>query len=108
MIKTLSDLERTENGYLCNPNDWDIAIAIALAKLDGIELSDDHFQCLNVLRDFYVQYQRSPATRIYIKQLKQVMGETRGNSLYFLSLFPKGLGQAAKIAGIPKPSQCLD
>ena len=39
-------IEVTEEGYLTNPDDWSKEVAIEIAKEDGIELSEKHFEVL--------------------------------------------------------------
>jgi tRNA 2-thiouridine synthesizing protein E len=44
----------TENGYLEDLNDWSEAVAEAMAKEDGIELTDKHWDVIKYLRDEHV------------------------------------------------------
>lgn len=97
-----------KDGYLTDLNDWNAAVADALALREGLELSAEHWEILHLLRDFYTQFQLSPATRPLIKYTAQHLGADKGNSLHLNRLF-KGTPAklAAKLAGLPKPTNCI-
>lgn len=99
----------TDNsGYLTKLDDWSPELAAEIARLDGIELSDAHWEIVWAVRDFYQEYKTSPAIRMLVKTLAQKFGEEKGNSRYLQRLFPEGPAkQATKIAGLPKPAKCL-
>ncbi|GAB2188916.1 TusE/DsrC/DsvC family sulfur relay protein [Sessilibacter sp. MAH2] len=97
-----------EIGFLANVNEWNHDIAKAFAELEGIELTDEHWEVLKVLRDFYEAYEISPAMRILVKEVKKQLGNDKGNSIYLLKLFPESPARrASRIAGLPKPTNCL-
>ncbi|MNN99777.1 Sulfurtransferase TusE [compost metagenome] len=63
---------------------------------------------INFVRDFYLQYKKSPAIRALTKAMKQEFGEEKANSRYLYRLFPEGPAkQATKLAGLPKPARCI-
>ena len=45
--------ETDEEGYLVDLSSWEKDLATAMAKEDNIELSDDHWDIINFLRDYY-------------------------------------------------------
>lgn len=97
-----------EYGYLKNLDDWSPELAEAIARKDGIELSEAHWEIVLFVREFYQEYKTSPAIRMLVKALAQKFGEEKGNSRYLQRLFPDGPAkQATKIAGLPKPAKCL-
>lgn len=97
-----------KEGYLKNMGDWSESLAIVIAKNDGVELSQEHWEIIHFVRDFYQEYKTSPAIRMLVKSLAQKFGEEKGNSRYLQRLFPDGPAkQATKIAGLPKPAKCL-
>lgn len=97
-----------KDGFLVNLEDWSDAVALALASQEGITLHDTHFEIIHALRDFYNEYQLSPAMRPLVKYISQTLGKDKGNSLYLLSLFPDSPAKlASKLAGLPKPDNCL-
>ncbi|WP_411565369.1 TusE/DsrC/DsvC family sulfur relay protein [Pseudomonas orientalis] len=101
-------LELDKDGYLVDLNAWSADVANALAAAESLELTPDHWEILELLRDFYAEYQLSPATRPLIKYTALKLGVEKGNSLHLNKLFngtPAKL--AAKLAGLPRPTNCL-
>ena len=101
-------IELDKDGYLADLNDWSPEVATALAMQNDIELTPDHWEILQLLRNFYQEFQLSPATRPLIKYTALKLGAEKGNSLHLNRLFngtPAKL--AAKLAGLPKPTNCL-
>lgn len=96
------------DGYLQSLDDWTPEVAQALAAAEGLDLTPDHWQIIELLRRFHAQYQLSPATRPLIKYVAQQLGADKGNSMHLNRLFngtPAKL--AAKLAGLPKPTNCI-
>ena len=101
-------LETDEEGYLANLNDWEKDVATVMAKEDDIDLSEDHWESINFLREYYEEYQIAPAVRVLTKAVGKKLGKDKGNSKYLYELFPYGPGkQACKFAGLPKPTGCV-
>ncbi|KVV05258.1 MULTISPECIES: TusE/DsrC/DsvC family sulfur relay protein [Pseudomonas] len=101
-------IELDKDGYLVDLNDWSEDVAHALAAQAGIELRPEHWEILTLLRSFYQEFELSPATRPLIKYTALKLGADKGNSLHLNRLFngtPAKL--AAKLAGLPKPTNCL-
>lgn len=97
-----------KEGYLKNLGDWDEAVAHALALHENIELTAAHWEIIQVLRDFHQRFEHSPPMRILVKSVKQALGEDKGNSIYLMQLFPDSPAKrAARIAGLPRPTNCL-
>lgn len=97
-----------QEGFLVDLNDWNEPVAEALANAEGITLQAEHWEILRVLREFYQEFQLSPATRPLIKYTALKLGPDKGNSMHLNRLF-KGTPAklAAKLAGLPKPSNCI-
>lgn len=97
-----------KEGFLVDLKDWSEPLAVELARLEGIELSPEHLEVILALRQFNQRYQLSPAMRPLVKYLGQELGPDKGNSIYLLKLFPGSPAKlASKIAGLPKPDNCL-
>lgn len=97
-----------EQGFLLDLNDWNRELAEQIAQSEGILLSSSHWEIIELLREFYQEYSVSPAMRILVKQTRLKLGDDKGNSHYLLSLFPGSPAKlASKIAGLPKPTNCL-
>jgi len=101
-------VEADEEGYLINLADWNRELAVLIAEDEEIEMSDDHWEVVDFLRQYYEDFQIAPAVRVLTKAIKKSMGPEKGNSAYLYELFPYGPGkQACKIAGLPKPTGCI-
>lgn len=101
-------LETDNSGYLLNSAQWNEDIARAIAQLENIELTEAHWEVIYFVRDFYQEYNTSPAIRMLVKAMAEKLGADKGNSRYLQRLFPEGPAkQATKLAGLPKPAKCL-
>ncbi|WP_249584559.1 TusE/DsrC/DsvC family sulfur relay protein [Pseudomonas viridiflava] len=101
-------LELDKDGFLKDLNDWSMDVAHALAGEEGLTLTAEHVEILELLRAFYAEFQLSPATRPLIKYTALKLGAEKGNSMHLNRLFngtPAKL--AAKLAGLPKPTNCI-
>jgi len=96
------DVELNEEGFLLDPSQWNEAMAVELAKREGIEeMNDQQWKVVRFMRAEYEAKGTGPTVR--------VLGKTSGVTIKELYLlFPKGPAKlAAKIAGIPKPRGCI-
>jgi len=110
MMLTFNDREfETDNdGYLKDSSQWSEGLAEVIAAQEGITLTADHWEVVRFVRDFYLEFNTSPAIRMLVKAMAKAFGEEKGNSRYLYRLFPKGPAkQATKIAGLPKPVKCI-
>lgn len=101
-------IELDKDGFLQDLSDWSLDVAHALSAEEGIVLSAEHLEILELLRGFYAEFQLSPATRPLIKYTALKLGAEKGNSMHLNRLFngtPAKL--AAKLAGLPKPTNCI-
>ncbi|MBJ8737810.1 sulfurtransferase TusE [Citrobacter amalonaticus] len=96
------------DGYLKDSAQWSESMAVVIAENEGIILSPEHWEVVRFVRDFYLEFNTSPAIRMLVKAMANKFGEEKGNSRYLYRLFPKGPAkQATKIAGLPKPVKCI-
>ncbi|MBT5263468.1 MAG: TusE/DsrC/DsvC family sulfur relay protein [Rhodospirillaceae bacterium] len=97
-----------EEGYLSDITVWNPELAALIAQDEDIEMTSDHWEVVNFLREYYEEYQIAPAIRVLTKAVKKTLGPDKGNSKYLYELFPYGPAkQACKIAGLPKPTGCV-
>ncbi|MDD3529691.1 MAG: TusE/DsrC/DsvC family sulfur relay protein [Gallionellaceae bacterium] len=102
------EFEVDEEGYLVNLADWDENIAGYLAQEEKVEMTENHWEVVNFLREYYSEYQIAPAIRVLTKAIAKKLGPDKGNNKYLYELFPYGPAkQACKIAGLPKPTGCI-
>ncbi|MFZ7202915.1 TusE/DsrC/DsvC family sulfur relay protein [Avibacterium avium] len=101
-------IETDNEGYLLDLMQWTPEVALAIAEKEGLSLTEAHWEVIHFVRDFYQEYNTSPAIRMLVKAMAQKLGEDKGNSRYLQRLFPEGPAkQATKLAGLPKPAKCL-
>ena len=95
-------------GYLLNLHDWSPTIAQQLAAQDNLTLTDEHWEIIQFVRDYYAEYQITPAMRTLTRRIGTALGRDKANSRYLYRLFPYGPAkQASRYAGLPKPTRCL-
>ncbi|RDE25317.1 TusE/DsrC/DsvC family sulfur relay protein [Motiliproteus coralliicola] len=101
-------IELDAEGFLRQLDDWSPEVAEQLAQNEGLELTQEHWEIIELLRAFYQEFELSPAMRILVKQVKNQLGTEKGNSMHLMRLFPGSPAKvASKIAGLPKPTNCL-
>lgn len=89
-----------KDGYLTDLSQWNKEIAMEIAKEEGVELTDKHFEVLAYLQD---QQRKEVALSIRSIGKSGVVDIKQ-----FYELFPKGpLKISSKMAGIPKPKSCI-
>ena len=94
--------EADEDGFLMDPEKWDIDWAHYVKDSEGIsELTDEHWKVIHYLQEYYKKNGIAPMVRIMTKvtgyKLKQIY-----------ELFPSGPGKGAcKMAGLAKPTGCV-
>lgn len=101
---------RNNEGFLENPNQWSPDVAEVIATESGIELTEAHWDIIYMLRTFYADHDMAPpAARFFVKAVKQAFGEEKGNSIYLMQLFPgtSAIKVSCRIAGLPRPTNCL-
>lgn len=105
----MADAQRNSEGFLENASDWTPDLAIEIAAESGIELNANHWEIISLLRSFYAEYDISPpSNRLFVKAVRERLGEDRGNSIYLMQLFPGTPAKTAcRIAGLPRPTNCL-
>ena len=100
--------ETDEEGYLVDLASWNEDVGNFIAKVENVEMSPQHWEVVNFLRDYYNEFQIAPAVRVLTKAIGKKLGADKGNSQYLYELFPYGPAkQACKIAGLPKPTGCV-
>jgi tRNA 2-thiouridine synthesizing protein E len=89
-----------EDGYLTDHSQWDKDIANKLAKEKGIDLTEKHWEVIDLLQNKYKN--EEPLSIRGLKKSGVV------NIKDFYELFPGGpLKVSTLIAGIPKPKSCM-
>lgn len=97
-----------KEGFLRDLTTWTPQAAQQIAADEGITLGPKHWEVIELLREYYQEFDASPAMRPLVKYCALKLGASSGNSLYLLALFPGSPAKiGSKIAGLPKPENCL-
>ena len=97
-----------KEGFLRALSDWSPEVAEQIASAEGIALGPQHREVLQLLREYYREFDSSPAMRPLVKYCALKLGADKGKSIYLLSLFPGSPAKlGSKIAGLPKPKGCI-
>lgn len=101
--------QRNNEGFLEDAHAWNEQVAETIAAEAGLSLNEKHWEILYFLRDFYKEHEMSPpSNRLFVKAVREALGEDRGNSIYLMQLFPGTPAKTAcRIAGLPRPTNCL-
>jgi tRNA 2-thiouridine synthesizing protein E len=95
-------------GFLRQLSDWNPQVADQIAAAEDLALTAAHWEVLNLLREYYQEYDSSPSMRPLVKYCALKLGPDKGKSIYLMSLFPGSPAKiGSKIAGLPKPDNCL-
>jgi TusE/DsrC/DsvC family sulfur relay protein len=96
------EVETDSEGYLRNLDDWSEDFVRAQAQAEGLELSDEHWQLIRFLREYYAEHGVQAQVRAMIRHFAQAWGPERGNNHYLHQIFPRGgpQKQGNRLAGL--------
>ncbi len=99
-------IEITEDGYLVEINDWNEDVALAMAAVDELEMTDKHMDVVRYLRSEHVDNAgNEPNERTIMKDMGKLWGK-KPSSKDMYNLFPGTPSkQGRKIAGLPKSTR---
>lgn len=94
------------DGFLSDPSQWDPSVASAMAALDAVALTRDHWRVIEFLRDYYATYQLAPDDRLLRRALGKTLSGFKGRKEELARLFPwspSPASAACRYAGLPSP-----
>ena len=95
-------------GHLTTLPDWSEQTARKLAAKEEIELTDEHWEIIHLLRTHYRVHGNDRSGTQLLRSLEEPFG-SRGGRKYLYQLFPRGpVSQGCKIAGLPLPPYSSD
>jgi tRNA 2-thiouridine synthesizing protein E len=101
MSDILKTLSLNEEGFMTSPAQWSKEIALELAKLENVELTDTHWKIVEFCR-------QNAATTGKAPTLRQITTGSGISTKDLFALFPKGPAKkVARIAGLGKPEGCV-
>jgi TusE/DsrC/DsvC family sulfur relay protein len=101
---------RPQPGFPHAPTDWSQAQAEALARADGLNLGEEHWEALRALQDYYARHGGDNA--INIRELHDALDErfhAQGGIKRLFDIFPGGpVAQGCRLAGLQVPAGAVD
>lgn len=97
----------TQKSFPNAPDNWDIDSASTTAKADGISLSEDHWDLIRALQEYYhkVEFPK-------LRQIKDALEEkfhSRGGMKYLYQIIPGGpVAEGCRLAGLDIPAGAID
>ncbi|ACL73360.1 sulfur relay protein, TusE/DsrC/DsvC family [Thioalkalivibrio sulfidiphilus HL-EbGr7] len=87
------------------PSGWSRDEAIRVAQADGLRLTDDHWEVVRALQEYYA---RHPDSRVNLRELHDALDEKfhrQGGRKYLFGLLPGGpVAQGCRLAGLQPPA----
>jgi len=98
-------VEKTENGYLVDANDWTKEIAEEIFAEEGIEPTQEHWDVIDYMRDQVLSEGQEPNERGIMKAMGKKWGK-KVSSKDMYAMFP-GMPskQGLKIGGLPQSTR---
>lgn len=100
---------KSEVGFPYAPVDWTRRRAEQMAEDEGLVLSEDHWEVINSLQEFYM---RHDAPTINVRELHDALEEHfhhEGGLKHLYELFPRGpVAQGCRLAGLQAPAGAQD
>jgi tRNA 2-thiouridine synthesizing protein E len=91
------------------PFDWSRAEAEAIAREEGLHLSEEHWQVICALQEFYARHEWPT---INVRELHDALDEhfhPEGGMKYLYTLFPRGpVALGCRLAGLEPPAGAAD
>lgn len=106
---SITPLPLDDDGHLLDHQAWTPDVAQQLADSLGITLTAEHHAILMAVRAYYANFSHPPTTRPLLKYLGQQLPELAIDNAKLQQLFNTGLvaRHVNRIAGLPKPANCL-
>ena len=91
-------------GYILNMDEWSEGFALAQAAAEGLTLTDEHWEVIKYIREYYEERGVQAQVRDMIRHFREAWGPERGNNHYLHDMFPMGgpQKQGNRMAGIRK------
>jgi len=102
------DIPVNDKGYLLDPDHWSEDLARFMAQADHVELTEDHWDIIEIYRRYFLELAVTPPVRVMIRELRAKPGREDINSQWLHELFTEPPArQASRYGGLPKPIRCI-
>ena len=100
-------VETNEQGFLSNLAEWSEDFTETVAKNDGVDLYNDHWELILYFREYFEENQTSPTMHKVVRELgkKNVhFHDQKEYEKHIYKLFPRDPAhEVCKLAGLPMP-----
>ena len=95
-------VQTDSEGYLVDLGDWCEDFVRTEADYEGLTLTDETWEVIRYLRDYYEQYGVQANVREIIKHFRKVWGSDLGSNHHLHAIFPRGgpQKQGNRLAGL--------
>jgi len=95
-------VQTDSEGYLVNLGDWSEDFVRTEAEYEGLLLTDEIWEVIRFLRDFYEKHGVQANVRETIKYFRKAWGPDRGSNHHLHTIFPRGgpQKQGNRLAGL--------
>lgn len=91
------------------PIGWSPDDAIRTAQQDGLTLSEEHWQVIRALQDYYARNDETGVKGVELHDALEERFHAEGGMKYLYRLFPKGpVAQGCALAGLTPPAGAID
>jgi tRNA 2-thiouridine synthesizing protein E len=96
------ELLTDSEGYLVDTADWSEAFVRAEAQIEGLTLTNEHWEVIRFLRAWFERKGVQAGVRDMIQHFRGVWGREKGSNRYLHALFPRGgpQKQGNRLAGL--------
>ena len=106
-INKATTIQHDPEGNMFGLEPWSPLIAQQQAKVEGIFLTDEHWEIIMYLRERYREHGAASSAREVMHELQERFSEEGRRGLY--ELFPGGpVSQASRLGGVPLPPYSSD
>lgn len=115
MVETMDDImhphthERRDVAFPYAPRDWSRADAERMARQEGVQMQDDHWETVRALQEFFSRHEPGD---VHLRELHDALEEhfhNKGGIRYLYTLFPGGpVAQGCRWAGLEPPPNAAD
>jgi len=96
------EVQTDSEGYLVDLGDWSEGFVRAEAEYEGLALTDEVWEVIRFLRDFYERHRVQANVREIIKHFRKTWGPEHGSNRHLHAIFPRGgpQKQGNRLAGL--------
>jgi len=109
-INQLVNKQETDPDFPHAPLDWTREETLAAARIEGLELTEDHWDTIRALQNYYAHH--ADDTVINMRDLHDALDECfheKGGLKFLYTIFPGGpIAQSCRLAGLKAPYIATD